>query len=82
MSLNIFLRRVASTKKNVMKLNEKKNLNVILGILGGIFVFLVISLICSAAKALSWLDFLYFCSYVKLGITLIKYIPQAFMNYR
>lgn len=53
-----------------------------LGILGGIFVFLTISLICAAAGALTWLDFLYFCSYVKLGITLIKYIPQAFMNYR
>lgn len=53
-----------------------------LGILGGIFIFLVISLICSAANALTWLDFLYFCSYVKLGITLIKYMPQAFMNYR
>lgn len=29
-----------------------------------------------------WLDFLYYCSYIKLFITLIKYIPQAFMNYR
>lgn len=29
-----------------------------------------------------WLDFLYFCSYIKLAITLIKYIPQAVMNYR
>lgn len=29
-----------------------------------------------------WLDFLYACSYIKLCITLIKYMPQAFMNYR
>jgi cystinosin len=29
-----------------------------------------------------WLDFLYYCSYIKLAITLIKYIPQAVMNYR
>ncbi|KAG8273649.1 hypothetical protein J6590_016971 [Homalodisca vitripennis] len=29
-----------------------------------------------------WLDFLYDCSYIKLTITLIKYIPQAFMNYQ
>ena len=28
------------------------------------------------------LDFLTYCSYVKLGITLIKYVPQAVMNYR
>lgn len=32
--------------------------------------------------ATNWLDFLYFCSYIKLAITLIKYIPQAVMNYR
>lgn len=24
-----------------------------------------------------WLDFLYYCSYIKLTITLIKYIPQV-----
>ncbi|VVC41327.1 Hypothetical protein CINCED_3A018797 [Cinara cedri] len=29
-----------------------------------------------------WLDFLYYCSYIKLTITLIKYIPQAVMNYK
>ncbi|XP_026461270.1 cystinosin homolog [Ctenocephalides felis] len=27
------------------------------------------------------LDFLYHCSYIKLGTTIIKYIPQAYMNY-
>jgi len=53
-----------------------------LGLLAIIFVFLGVSLICSAASVLSWLNFLYFCSYVKLGITLIKYIPQVVMNYR
>lgn len=33
-------------------------------------------------QKIHWLDFLYYCSYIKLFITLIKYIPQAFMNYR
>uniref|UniRef100_A0A1Y1MTB7 Cystinosin n=1 Tax=Photinus pyralis TaxID=7054 RepID=A0A1Y1MTB7_PHOPY len=33
-------------------------------------------------KFLKWLDFLYYCSYVKLAITLLKYIPQAYMNYK
>ena len=32
--------------------------------------------------AFDWLDFLYVCSYVKLFITLVKYVPQASMNYR
>jgi len=47
-----------------------------------IFVlFLGSSLICTLASQLTWLQFLYFCSYVKLCITLIKYVPQAYMNY-
>merc|ERR1719427_2152009 len=53
-----------------------------LGLLLLIFLFLAASLISSFAGALPWLQFLYFCSYVKLGITLVKYIPQAYMNYR
>lgn len=37
---------------------------------------------CFMFEVLPWLDFLQYCSYVKLGITLIKYIPQAYMNFR
>lgn len=48
----------------------------------GIFIFLVISLIISLVGVLKYLDFLYFCSYVKLFITLIKYVPQAYLNFR
>lgn len=52
-------------------------------IIHGIFAsFTLISLILSLAKTIQWLDFLYHCSYVKLSITLIKYVPQAFYNYR
>jgi len=53
-----------------------------LGILGGIAIFVVIILILAFTHVLQWLDFLQYCSYVKLGITLIKYMPQAYMNYR
>jgi cystinosin len=45
-------------------------------------LFLGISLIVSIASVLKWIDFLYFCSYVKLFITLIKYMPQGYMNFR
>ncbi|XP_069703354.1 cystinosin homolog isoform X2 [Periplaneta americana] len=49
----------------------------------GIFVLvLVISLILVPTEVIVWLDFLYICSYVKLTITLIKYVPQAYMNYK
>lgn len=51
----------------------------ILGIFG---VFLSISAILAGTKVIHALDFLYYCSYVKLTITLIKYIPQAYMNFK
>lgn len=44
----------------------------------GIFVaVLIISAILVFAGIWHWLDFLYNCSYVKLTITLIKYVPQV-----
>ncbi|GLV35873.1 Cystinosin [Carabus blaptoides fortunei] len=51
------------------------------GILSTFSVFLLISMILAASSVIHWLDFLYYCSYVKLTITLIKYVPQAYMNY-
>lgn len=50
-------------------------------ILGAFGVFLVVSMILCFSSVLHWLDFLYFCSYVKLSITLIKYIPQVKDNF-
>jgi len=52
------------------------------GILSVFAVFVFISLILASTDVIKWLDFLTYCSYVKLTITLIKYVPQAFMNYR
>ncbi|XP_077284588.1 lysosomal cystine transporter cystinosin isoform X2 [Arctopsyche grandis] len=52
---------------------------IILGIFG---VVILVSLILAATIVITWLDFLYYCSYIKLSITLIKYVPQAYMNYR
>eukprot|EP00095_Tigriopus_kingsejongensis_P008305 maker-scaffold871_size86487-snap-gene-0.21 protein:Tk08305 transcript:maker-scaffold871_size86487-snap-gene-0.21-mRNA-1 annotation:"unknown" len=52
------------------------------GILLLMGVVVLLSLILSFSQKLFWLDFLYVCSYVKLGITLIKYVPQAYMNFK
>ena len=38
---------------------------------------LFVSLFVSVAGQLAWLDFLYLASYIKLAVTLIKYIPQV-----
>ncbi|XP_046422070.1 cystinosin homolog isoform X1 [Neodiprion virginianus] len=52
-------------------------------VIHGIFtIFILVSIILAGIDTIKWLDFLYYCSYVKLAITLIKYVPQAFYNYK
>uniref|UniRef100_A0A3Q1EE61 Cystinosin n=1 Tax=Acanthochromis polyacanthus TaxID=80966 RepID=A0A3Q1EE61_9TELE len=46
------------------------------------WTFALISLFLAVAKQITWLDYLYYFSYIKLAVTLIKYVPQAYMNYR
>lgn len=41
-----------------------------------------ISLFVAVGGKLDWLDFLYVFSYIKLAVTLVKYVPQAWMNCR
>ncbi|XP_034387223.1 cystinosin isoform X2 [Cyclopterus lumpus] len=45
------------------------------------WTFALISLSLAVAKQITLLDFLYYCSYIKLAVTVIKYVPQAYMNY-
>lgn len=52
------------------------------GIVGVFTLIVVIAAGLAWGNIVHWLDFLYYCSYIKLTITLIKYIPQAVMNYR
>ena len=52
-------------------------------ILVGCFLLLIADRLYLALQGtVSWLDWLYFLSTVKIAITLIKYIPQAYYNYR
>ncbi|XP_037325171.1 cystinosin [Pungitius pungitius] len=46
------------------------------------WTFAVVSVCVAAAKQITWLEYLYYFSYLKLAVTLIKYVPQAYMNYR
>lgn len=55
---------------------------VAIGLLAIGWTFAFVSLFVAVAKKISWLDYLYYFSYIKLGVTLVKYIPQAHMNYR
>ena len=51
-------------------------------ILAAIAIFVLVVIILAATSVISWLNALTDFSYVKLFITLIKYVPQAYMNYR
>ncbi|XP_074523539.1 cystinosin [Halichoeres trimaculatus] len=46
------------------------------------WTFALVSLFLAVAKQITWLDYLYYFSYIKLAVTLIKYVPQAFMNFK
>ena len=61
----------------------KQRISYLTRLIGGILIiFLFISTIVSLTNHLSTLTLLYFYSYVKLAITMIKYVPQAWMNYK
>ncbi|XP_070816393.1 cystinosin isoform X2 [Chaetodon trifascialis] len=46
------------------------------------WTFAVVSIFLAVAKWIMWLDYLYYFSYIKLAVTLVKYVPQVYMNYR
>uniref|UniRef100_A0AAY4CZ54 Cystinosin n=1 Tax=Denticeps clupeoides TaxID=299321 RepID=A0AAY4CZ54_9TELE len=46
------------------------------------WTFALVSLFVAVAGRITWLEYLYYFSYIKLGVTLVKYIPQAYMNYK
>lgn len=49
-------------------------------ILGTFFILVCALAGLASFQQIHWLDFLYYCSYIKLTITLIKYIPQVIFN--
>lgn len=53
-----------------------------IGMLVGMILFLLISLVLAIVNVITWLDYLYYFSYIKLAITLFKNCPQVYYNYR
>uniref|UniRef100_A0A452TQ74 Cystinosin, lysosomal cystine transporter n=1 Tax=Ursus maritimus TaxID=29073 RepID=A0A452TQ74_URSMA len=45
------------------------------------WVFVLVTLILAAVGVITWLRFLFCFSYIKLVVTLVKYFPQAYMNF-
>lgn len=46
-------------------------------LVAAMWLTIIISLFVSVGHKLAWLDFLYILSYVKLAVTLVKYVPQV-----
>ncbi|XP_032072379.1 cystinosin [Thamnophis elegans] len=55
---------------------------VAIGFLVASWLFVFTTLAVTVAQQITWLQFLFYFSYIKLGITLIKYFPQAYLNFR
>lgn len=60
---------------------NQKNSKIALGIIAAIWVSIFINLFLTVGSVTNWLWFVYWFSYMKLLITLLKYIPQAYMNF-
>lgn len=46
------------------------------------WLFAAIAFVVTLCHKITWLTYLYYFSYIKIGVTLIKYIPQAWMNFQ
>uniref|UniRef100_UPI00398E7CC5 cystinosin-like n=1 Tax=Pristiophorus japonicus TaxID=55135 RepID=UPI00398E7CC5 len=42
----------------------------------------LVTLLVALADKITWLQLVYYFSYIKLAIVLVKYVPQAYMNYQ
>ncbi|MBN3278820.1 CTNS protein, partial [Polyodon spathula] len=61
---------------------EQRVSKVAIGLLVIAWAFAFSALFVAVTGTITWLEYLYYFSYIKLGVTLVKYIPQAYMNYR
>uniref|UniRef100_A0A182N5M6 Cystinosin homolog n=1 Tax=Anopheles dirus TaxID=7168 RepID=A0A182N5M6_9DIPT len=61
---------------------EQKVSRIAWGIIAIFAVVIVVAGILVGTDTFHWLDFLYVLSYIKLSVTLIKYVPQAVLNFR
>uniref|UniRef100_A0AAG5CWB8 Cystinosin homolog n=1 Tax=Anopheles atroparvus TaxID=41427 RepID=A0AAG5CWB8_ANOAO len=61
---------------------EQKVSRIAWGIICIFGIVIVTAGILVGTETFHWLDFLYVLSYIKLSVTLIKYVPQAVLNFR
>ncbi|XP_029356347.1 cystinosin [Echeneis naucrates] len=73
----VYISQAAIYERGEQKVSKTAILLLLVG-----WTFALVSLFVAVAKRITWLDYLYYFSYIKLGVTLVKYVPQAYMNYR
>uniref|UniRef100_A0A182M2B6 Cystinosin homolog n=1 Tax=Anopheles culicifacies TaxID=139723 RepID=A0A182M2B6_9DIPT len=61
---------------------EQKVSRIAWGIITIFVIVVIVAGILVGTETFHWLDFLYVLSYIKLSVTLIKYVPQAVLNFR
>lgn len=77
----VILTTVTIVQCFIYERGDQRVSNVARILLAVMWAFILFSLIPAAMGKITWLLYLNFFSYVKLAVTLIKYIPQAYMNY-
>uniref|UniRef100_A0A8D0L2W3 Cystinosin n=1 Tax=Sphenodon punctatus TaxID=8508 RepID=A0A8D0L2W3_SPHPU len=65
----------------IYEVSDQKVSRIAIGLLVIAWIFIFTTLSVAAAGEMTWLQFLFFFSYIKLGVTLVKYFPQAYMNF-
>ena len=45
-------------------------------------IIVAVSTVVASFGGLAWLDLLYYLAYIKSAISFIKYVPQAWLNYK
>lgn len=66
----------------VVQRGEQKVSRIAWGIITVFIVVIIVAGVLVGTATFHWLDFLYVLSYIKLSVTLIKYVPQAVLNFR
>ncbi|KAK5614512.1 hypothetical protein CRENBAI_020667 [Crenichthys baileyi] len=73
----IYVSQAALYERGGQKVSWTARLLLLIG-----WTFALISLFVAVAQKITWLEYLYYFSYIKLAVTLIKYVPQVYMNYK
>ncbi|GCC19887.1 hypothetical protein chiPu_0018599 [Chiloscyllium punctatum] len=74
---NISLFWVPSIKRGSQKVSKIATALVV-----GSWLCALVTSIMALAHQITWLQLVYYFSYIKLGIVLVKYVPQVYMNYQ